>query len=141
MYVVRAFQENQVMPRILIVDDEPVILSVLKSILTAPDREFFTAGTANAALQLAMQVPSLEVALVDKNLPDRTGLDVARELKHLHPEIEVILLTAYASLDSAIEAIKVGAFDYISKPIEDFDDLNLKVYNASEKVRLKREQR
>ena len=129
------------MNKILIVDDEPVILTVLKGILAKPDREFVCAETAAQALSLAGQAASLEVALVDKNLPDRTGLEVARELKHLHPDVEVILLTGYASLDSAIEAVKVGAFDYIQKPIEDFDDLSLKVQNAAEKVRLKREQR
>ncbi|MBI5546152.1 MAG: response regulator [Deltaproteobacteria bacterium] len=129
------------MNKILIVDDEPVILTVLQSILARTDREFLVAETAGQALSLAGRCPSLEVALVDKNLPDRTGLDVARELKHLHPDVEVILLTGYASLDSAIEAVKVGAFDYIQKPIEDFDDLNLKVQNAAEKVRLKRDQR
>ncbi len=129
------------MNRILIVDDEPVILSMLKKILAREDRIFVTAESAVQALRLAREMPSVEVALVDKNLPDRTGLDVARELKHLHTDIEVILLTAYASLDSAIEAVKVGAFDYIQKPLEDFDDLSLKVQNAAEKVRLKREQR
>ncbi|HEY3451409.1 MAG TPA: response regulator [Myxococcales bacterium] len=129
------------MNKILLVDDEPVILTVLRGILARDDREFATAENAAQALQLAHESASLEVALVDKNLPDRNGLEVARELKHMHPDVEVILLTGYASLDSAIEAVKVGAFDYIQKPIEDFDDLNQKVQNAAEKVQIKREQR
>jgi len=129
------------MSKILLVDDAPVIQSVLKRFLARPDREFLAAENAAQALQLAMKNGPLDVALVDKNLPDRTGLEVARELKHLHPDIEIILLTGYASLDSAIEAVKVGAFDYISKPITDFEDLGNKVQKASDKVRLKREQR
>jgi len=129
------------MNKILLVDDEPVILTVLKGILARDDREFASAANAAQALQLAHESPSLEVALVDKNLPDKNGLEVARELKHMHPDVEVILLTGYASLDSAIEAVKVGAFDYIQKPIEDFDDLNQKVQRAAEKVQIKREQR
>ncbi|MGC4120307.1 MAG: response regulator [Myxococcales bacterium] len=129
------------MNKILLVDDEPVILTVLKGILAREDREFAAAENAAQALQLANESQSLEVALVDKNLPDKNGLEVARELKHMHPDVEVILLTGYASLDSAIEAVKVGAFDYIQKPIEDFDDLNQKVQRAAEKVQIKREQR
>ncbi|MGI5863567.1 MAG: response regulator [Myxococcales bacterium] len=129
------------MNRILLVDDEPVILTVLKEFLTGPERELLLAGTAAEALGVAVAASSIEVALVDKNLPDRSGLEVARELKHLHPDAEVILMTAYASIDSAIEAVKVGAFDYISKPITDFDDLVLKVQIAADKVRRKRDQR
>lgn len=129
------------MNKILLVDDEPVILTVLKGILARDDREFASAENGAQALQLAHASASLEVALVDKNLPDKNGLEVARELKHMHPDVEVILLTGYASLDSAIEAVKVGAFDYIQKPIEDFDDLNQKVQRAAEKVQIKREQR
>lgn len=129
------------MVRILIVDDEPFIRTILRNALHRHGREIATASTAAQALVDAAGYPSIEVALVDKNLPDRSGLEVARELRHLHPELEVILLTAFASLDSAIEAVKVGAFDYIQKPIESFDDLNAKVENAAEKVRLKRDQR
>ncbi len=129
------------MPRILLVDDESAILAMLEGILAAPDREFLLAGTAAQAEELAAKAGSVEVALVDKNLPDRSGLEVARALKRLHPDVEIILLTGYASLDSAIEAIQVGAFDYLEKPIEDFGDLALKVQNAADKVRLKREQR
>jgi len=129
------------MNKILLVDDEPVILTVLKGILARGDREFISAENAAQALQLAHQSSVLEVALVDKNLPDRNGLEVARELKQLHPDVEVILLTGYASLDSAIEAVKIGAFDYIQKPIEDFDELNQKIQSAADKVHIKREQR
>ncbi len=129
------------MNRILLVDDEPVILTVLKEFLAGPERELVLAGTAAEALGVAVAASSIEVALVDKNLPDRSGLEVARELKHLHPDVEVILMTAYVSLDSAIEAVKVGAFDYIAKPITDFDALVLKVQTAADKVRRKRDQR
>ena len=81
------------------------------------------------------------MALLDKNLGDGSGLDVARALKAAKPDVEVILVTGYASLDSAIQAVQIGAYDYVTKPVSDYDALNLKVENATEKVRMKRRQR
>jgi PAS domain S-box-containing protein len=78
---------------------------------------------------------------VDKNLGDGSGLDVARALKRAKPDVEVILVTGYASLDTAIQAVQIGAFDYVTKPISDYDALRLKVENAADKVRMKRKQR
>src|SRR5207245_1307687 len=70
-----------------------------------------------------------------------SGLDLSRKLKGLQPELEVILITGYASLDTAIEAVQIGAFDYLTKPIDDYAALALKVHNAMEKSRLRRGQR
>ena len=72
---------------------------------------------------------------------DGSGLDVARGLKAAKPDAEVILVTGYASIDSAIAAVQIGAYDYVTKPVSDYDALNLKVQNAIDKVRMKREQR
>ncbi len=127
------------MHRILIVDDEPAIVSVLCAILADPGREFLTAGTAEQALARILAAPCIDVAILDKNLPDRPGLQVGLALRARHPEAEFILLTGYASLGSAIEAVRAGAYDYVQKPVDDFDALNLKIINALEKVRLKRE--
>ena len=66
---------------------------------------------------------------------------MARALRRTSPDVEVILITGYASFDSAVEAIQIGAYDYLTKPIADYDALNLRVQNAVEKVRLKRRQR
>jgi PAS domain S-box-containing protein len=66
---------------------------------------------------------------------------VARRLRALRPDVEVILVTGYASIDTAIEAVKIGAFDYVTKPVSDYEALNLRVENALEKVRMKRAQR
>jgi two-component system cell cycle sensor histidine kinase/response regulator CckA len=129
------------MTRILVVDDEPVIVSVLQSILALPGRQFATAASAAQALEVARGLDSLEVALLDKNLPDRNGLELAHALRELHPDVEVIFMTGYASLESAVEAIHLGAFAYVLKPFEDFDDLALKVAQAADRVRERREQR
>ena len=128
------------MPNILIVDDEPVVLDVLKRLLEEEGREIALAGTPEEAMRIAERGP-IDVALIDKNLQGASGLDLSRKLKALQPELEVILITGYASLDTAIEAVQIGAFDYLTKPIDDYAALALKVHNAMEKSRLRRGQR
>ncbi len=129
------------MATILIVDDEPVILDVFRRFLEGEGRTLLLAGSAREALEAGRREAHLDVALVDKNLGDGSGLDVARELKAAKPDVEVILVTGYASLDSAIQAVQIGAFDYVTKPISDYEALNLKIENAIEKGRMKRRQR
>jgi two-component system, cell cycle sensor histidine kinase and response regulator CckA len=129
------------MATILIVDDEPVILDVLRRFLEADGRKLMLAGSAREAIEAGQRGDEIDVALVDKNLGDGSGLDVARALKAEQPDVEVILVTGYASIDSAIQAMQIGAFDYVTKPISDYEALNLKVENAVEKVRMKRRQR
>ncbi len=126
---------------ILIVDDEPVILDVLRRFLEADGRTLLLAGSAREALAAADAAVEIDVALIDKNLGDGSGLDVARALRHSKQDVEVILVTGYASLDTAIQAVQIGAFDYVTKPISDYDALRLKVENAADKVRMKRRQR
>ncbi|MFN7132964.1 MAG: response regulator, partial [Myxococcales bacterium] len=128
------------MANILLVDDEPSLVVLLETALASAGRTFFTATRPEDALAHA-RVHPFDLALVDKNLGPHSGVELLRELKALQPEMEAIVVTGYASLDSAIRAVQFGAFDYISKPIEDLGVLNLRVQNALDKVRLKREQR
>ena len=128
------------MPRILVVDDDPMVLEVLKGLLEEDAREVRTASTAAGALEQARQF-ELALALVDKNLGPDDGLVLSRRLKEVQPEMEVILITGYASIESAIEAVQIGAFDYLTKPIADFGNLGLKVQSAIEKSGLRRSQR
>src|SRR5512140_1042521 len=129
------------MATLLIVDDEPVILDVFRRFLEGEGRTLILAGSAREAMARAAEAGEIDVALVDKNLGDGSGLDVARALKKAKPDVEVILVTGYASLDTAIQAVQIGAFDYVTKPISDYDALRLKVENAADKVRMKRQQR
>ncbi len=129
------------MATILIVDDEPVILDVFRRFLESDGRRLVLAASAREAIAVGEAEGDLDVALVDKNLGDGSGLDVARALRAAKPDVEVILVTGYASLDSAIQAMQIGAFDYVTKPISDYEALNIKVENAVEKVRMKRRQR
>lgn len=127
------------MPNVLIADDELVILKVLQKVLEAPGRRVLVASSAEQTLRLAREHAPIDVALVDKNFGEASGLQVARDLKALDPGTEIILMTGYASLASAIEAVQIGAYDYLTKPIEDIGALRLKVSNAAEKVRLGRD--
>jgi len=123
---------------ILAVDDEPSILAVIEKAFGARDRKFILAATAEQALKKAEEVKFIDLALVDKNLPDRSGLELIKDLKRLHPETELVVMTAYESLESAIEAIRIGIFDYVTKPF-DISVLGLRIDNALEKVRLKQD--
>ena len=129
------------MATLLIVDDEPVILDVFRRFLEGDGRTLLLAGSVREALAVGLEAPELDVALVDKNLGDGSGLDVARALKQAKPDLEVILVTGYASLDSAIAAVQIGAYDYVTKPVTDYDALNLKIQNAIDKARMRRAQR
>ena len=128
------------MAKILIVDDEPVVLDVLRRLLEEDGRDIALATSPAEAIATANR-GLLDVALVDKNLQGASGLDLSRALKNVQPEMEVILITGYASLETAIEAVQIGAFDYLTKPIDDYAALALKVRNAVEKSRLRRGQR
>lgn len=121
--------------QVLIVDDEKVIQMLLQTVLEQDGHRVHLATTATEGIDAAASIGEIDVALVDKNLPDRSGLEVIRELKAAQPDCEVILITGYASLDSAIEALKVGAFDYVLKPFEDIDILRVKVRQAVDKRR------
>jgi len=121
---------------LLVADDEPAVRLVLARLLAAPGRKVLSAGSKAEALALAFAEGPVDVALLDRNLGDGTGLEVAAALKARRPETEVILVTDYASFQSALEALQVGLYDYLSKPIDDFEALRLKLDNAFEKVRL-----
>ena len=128
------------MSTLLIVDDEPMVLDVLRRLLLEPERDVEVASGPEDALEIAGRVP-IDVALVDKNLLGASGLDLSRKLKAVQPELEVILITGYASLETAVEAVQIGAFDYLTKPIDDYASLSLKVQSAIEKSRLRRNER
>jgi two-component system, cell cycle sensor histidine kinase and response regulator CckA len=126
--------------RILIVEDDPVVLKVLGKLLQRPRRELLLAASA-AEAQERCKAGGPDVALVDKNLGAQSGFDVCRALKAADPAMEFLLITGYASIEAAVEALRLGAFDFIQKPVADFEGLNLKLENALEKVRLRRDNR
>src|ERR1017187_7369036 len=99
---------------VLVVDDEAVVLTVLREALRRGGYRVTTAASAEEAIDL-MQKRRFDLVLTDKNLPGASGLDVLRVARTLNPAPAIVLITGYSSYDSAIEAMDIGAHDYIEK--------------------------
>jgi signal transduction histidine kinase/DNA-binding response OmpR family regulator len=119
----------QVSQRVLLVDDEPVIQSVLGELLAGHDILCDTVFNAEEALA-HLSDKEYAVVLCDKNLPDLSGIELLKQIKQRWPRIEVLMITGYASSESAIEALGEGAFDYILKPFPDVTLIKDKVCAA-----------
>ncbi len=105
---------------ILVIDDEEVVRLLFQSLLEEEGHPTFLAENGHQGVQLLVKhTPPL--VLVDKNLPDISGLDLIAEQKQRHPNTEFIMITGYASLDSAVKAMEMGAFSYLTKPFSDMD--------------------
>jgi len=126
------------MRRVLIVDDENLVRWSLTERLRSDDREILEAATAAEAVDRAAS--GVDLVLLDYKLPDDNGLSVLRRLRALDPDTVVIMLTAHKSVETVVEAMKAGAFDYATKPF-DLDDVAIRVDRALEATRLRRELR
>ncbi len=104
-------------PRVLVVDDEANLRKVLAATLRREGYEVATASDGDAALA-EIEESGADVVVTDLVMPRRDGLSLLRQVLQSHPEIPVILITAHGTVDSAVEALKLGAFDYITKPFE-----------------------
>ncbi len=125
-------------PRILIVDDNAELVDNLAEILTSAGYAVHGAATCAAALPLALE--GFDVALVDLRLPDGDGTALAPELKEISPDGEVVLLTGFATLESAVAAVRAGACAYLVKPCAT-QELLVTVEQAMRQVRLHGEKR
>lgn len=120
--------------RILVVDDEPHLLDLIVDLLTDDGYTVDGVASGTAAIHAARQ-QEYHAALLDYNLGDMTGLALAKELRRLQEDLNVILMTAHASLDMAVKAIQADVYDYLIKPI-DSNHLKRSLANALEKNRL-----
>jgi CheY-like chemotaxis protein len=114
---------------VLVVDDEAVVLTVLREALRRGGYRVTTAASAEEAIDL-MQKRRFDLVLTDKNLPGASGMEVLRVARSLTPAPAIVLITGYSSLDSAVEALDIGALDYIEKPIHDVQDLRNRIRRA-----------
>jgi DNA-binding response OmpR family regulator len=108
---------------VLIVDDEPTVIDVLKVVLKKHHIEAKGAATGEEALQL-LKTERFGCLVCDKNLPGKSGLDVIREAKRLQPYCACLIMTGYPTAESMLEALRLGAIDYLEKP---FPELGLVV--------------
>ncbi|MEC7948383.1 MAG: ATP-binding protein [Myxococcota bacterium] len=125
---------------LLIVDDEPVILQILRAVFDGEPYRLTCVATGREALAI-LEEQGCDVLLTDKNLPDLSGMDLLRAARERLPDCEVIIVTGYASIDTAIEAVGLGAFDYVTKPLDDVFDIKKKVSRALERQEMLRENR
>jgi two-component system response regulator PilR (NtrC family) len=123
--------------RILVVDDERSMRELLAIVLGREGYEVVAAENGRQALDELERRP-VDLLISDIHMPDMTGLDVLRTAKGMNPDLAGIMVTAFASTETAIEALRMGAYDYIHKPFN-VDELKIVVQGALERRRLKRE--
>jgi len=126
--------------RILVVDDQESQREMLAGHLRNRGYAVTTADSGERALEIC-QRNFFEVALLDLKMPGLSGLDLLNRLKEINPDTASIIITAYGSIESAVEALKSGAFDYITKPINNLEELDLLIEKALETHSLLRENR
>ena len=122
------------MIKVLIIDDEEKLRSLLSKIISLEGFEVFQASTIKLGLK-RLESKDIDVVICDVKLPDGNGIETAKIIKNNHPEVEVILLTAFGTITDGVQAIKNGAFDYITKG-DDNNKIIPLLYKASEKAAL-----
>jgi two-component system, NtrC family, sensor kinase len=106
---------------VLVVDDDTPLHLVLERVVERAGGKAHLASSGKEALAL-LDERDWSAALLDKNLPDVSGIELLQRIKHKQPRTEVLIVTGYAGLESAVQALRLGAFDYVEKPF-DIDDL------------------
>src|ERR671927_125337 len=124
---------------VLVVDDEEIMREILEAVLTRDGYQVKLAASGAEGLELARAQP-FDAALVDIMMPGLDGIATLDELKRIDEDLAVVIITAYGSIESAIAAMKSGAFDYITKPFKN-EEVLVVVRNAMERRRLVHENR
>ncbi|MGI5861055.1 MAG: sigma-54-dependent transcriptional regulator [Myxococcales bacterium] len=120
---------------VLVVDDDRVLLRAVTEVLRRAG--FEVTGVADSLEALAaMTEPDLDVVMLDIRMPNVDGMEILREFKARRPDVEVVMMTAFATVPAAVEALKAGAYDYLTKPFHDIDKVILTVQKAAERKAL-----
>ena len=127
------------MKRVLVVDDEPMIVSLLSTVLREKGWDVTEAWSGTDGID-QLDRARFDVILTDLVMPGDSGIDLLRAAKEIHPDVEVILMTGYATADTAIEAMRNGAYHYIMKPLKTEEVVNL-VEKAYSQRQMERENR
>jgi DNA-binding NtrC family response regulator len=121
--------------KVLLVDDEIEFLETLVKRLKKRNLTVCGVGSGEQAIEILKEVP-VDIAVLDVKMPGMNGLDTLRAIKASYPSIEVIMLTGHANVEVAIEGMRLGAFDYLMKPM-DIDELLYKLQDAYKKKQLR----
>jgi two-component system, NtrC family, response regulator AtoC len=113
---------------ILLLDDDKMILDSLNELLSMDGHRVFPAGDFDAAVKILAGHP-IQIVITDLNMPGVDGLQFLRYVREHYPELVAIIMTAFGSIESAVEAVKLGAFDYLTKPVID-DELRMSIQRA-----------
>src|SRR5262245_21499818 len=105
------------MPKLLVVDDEPIICHSFRRVISSPEVEVLTAGSVAEGWERGEQ-DRPDVIVLDLQLPDGTGLDLFDRIRGADPRRPVVFITAHSTTETTIEAMKRGAFDYLLKPLD-----------------------
>jgi len=122
-------------PFIILVDDEAEFIETMSKRLQKRELKVLTSNSGGEAMETVDKNPNLEVMILDVKMPGMDGLEVLKEMRKKYPLVEVIMLTGHATIESAIDGMKAGAFDYLMKPCE-MELLLEKVEAAAEKKRI-----
>jgi DNA-binding NtrC family response regulator len=134
VYEVTLERPPKIFFQILIVDDEQVSRNVLRAVLNGEGyTEIDEVGTGKEAVE-ALKEKEYHLVLLDKNLPEGDGLHVLKIAKELRPGIEAILITGFGTMESVIEALDLGAYGYLTKPLPDVPIIRARVEGALERV-------
>lgn len=121
-------------PLVMLVDDEVPFVETMTKRLAKRDLTVITASSGQEALETLDKHRNTDVVILDVKMPDMDGIETLKEIKKAYPLTEVIMLTGHATVESAIEGMKLGAFDYLMKPC-DIEQLVAKVEESTEKKR------
>lgn len=114
--------------KVLIVDDEKDFVEMFSLRLETQGEKVSVAYSGESALKILNEKP-IDVVILDIRMPGMDGISTLRQIKTLHPIVEVILLTGHGSTETAVEGMKLGAFDYLMKPA-DAEEIKIKIENA-----------
>jgi len=118
-------------PKILLVDDEERFRTTLAKMLRAQGLEVTTLGSGREALEELKNI-AYDVMVLDVRMPDMDGIAALTEIKKIAPQVEVIILSGHASMDAAVEIMRLGGYDYLLKPCP-VEDLLAKIESAYER--------
>ncbi len=118
---------------ILVVDDEASIRDIVKQVLEDDGHKVASVASAEAGLKILAKAP-IHLVITDIRMDGMDGIELLEKIKSVKPEIEVVIMTSHASLETSVKSLRAGAFDYLMKPFENLDSISTMVNRVIEKI-------